>query len=210
MWKKVAVVALVAGALLAGGCSRKPPPPTVNESMTQIIAPQTQTIWDITSDAFNARGDGLLASKISDADWIRLEKAGQQLNDRALVLAQSRRMVVAAPGETVMGSEASGAPSPIGHEWDAASAAIVQSRIDANPALFARHARTLAEAGAAIVKASRTRDIKTLYEVSSEMDEVCDGCHKPFWGTDEPPPFPHADAGRTSAATVHKGDERQD
>jgi len=37
-------------------------------------------------------------------------------------------------------------------------------------------------------KAAKTRDIKTVYRVSSGLDEVCDGCHKPFWGTDDPPP----------------------
>ncbi|HEY5411947.1 MAG TPA: hypothetical protein VIJ94_14590, partial [Caulobacteraceae bacterium] len=160
----------------------------VNESMTQVMSPQTQTIWDISSRAFNDRGDGLVAEKISPADWIRLAKAGRKLRDRARLLAKAPHITVAAPGEIIMGEGAS-------HEgdkrtWDAASAKQVQALIDAHPALFIQHLNTLADAGDAILQAAHRKDIKTVYEVSSQFDETCDGCHQPFWGTDEPPPYP--------------------
>jgi len=190
MSRAIAVAALALAVLLAVGCSPKPPPPTVNASMTQVMAPQTQTIWDITSHAFNARGDGLDAAKISPADWAKLEEAGRQLRDRALLLANAPHVIAAAPGETIMGADAVGAPSKIGNTWDAASARQVQAMIDANPKLFAERARILADAGGTVVKASKTQDVGPLYKVSSGMDEVCDGCHQKFWGTDEPPPYP--------------------
>ncbi len=190
MLKRAGVIALASGVLLLAGCGPKTPAPTVNASMTQIMAPQTQTIWDISSHAFNAKGDGLDPSKISSADWTQLEAAGRALRDRALVLATAKHVTAAAPGEHIMGQEAAGAASKIGHEWDAANAKRVQALIDANPTLFAQRARVLADAGDTIVKAVPTRDVSKLYEVSSNMDEVCDGCHQKFWGTDEPPPFP--------------------
>jgi len=191
MLKTFAVAAVVAGLLLAAGCSRKPPTPTINASMTQVMSTQAQTIWDITSGAFNAKGDGLVASKIAPGDWIALGEAGRKLRDRSLLLAAAPHVVVVGPGETIMGEDASGASGKLGHDWDAASAKLVQARIDANPALFARRMRILAKTGDTVLKASQTHDVGPLYEASAGLDEVCDGCHKPFWGTDDPPPFPH-------------------
>ncbi len=190
MLNRVGVIAVASCVLLLAGCGPKTPTPTVNASMTEVMAPNTQTIWDISSRAFNAKGDGLDPSKISSADWAQLGAAGRALRDRAQVLANASHVTAAAPNEHIMGADAAGAPSKIGHEWDAANAKRVQAMIDANPALFAERARVLAEAGDAIVKAAPTRDVSKLYEVSSGMDEVCDGCHQKFWGTDEPPPFP--------------------
>ena len=190
MLNRIAVTVLASGMLLAAGCSQKAPTPTVNASMTQVIAPQTQTIWDITNRAYNTAGDGLDPSKISPADWDQLEKAAGQLRDRALVLSKAAHITAAGRGETIMGQDASGATGKLGHTWDAASSKRVQAMIDANPALFAERARILAKAGDTIVRASQTKDVRSVYKVASGLDEDCDGCHKPFWGTDEPPPFP--------------------
>ena len=190
MLNRVGVAVLAMTTLLAAGCSPKGPTPTINASMTQVIAPQTQTIWDITNRAINAKGDGLEASKISDADWVKLEKAALKLGARAHVLADAAHVTSAAPGETIMGQDAVGAPSPIGHTWDAADAKRVQAFIDAKPALFAKRAGILAQSADTIVWAARAKDSKALYREASGMDEVCDGCHQPFWGTDENPPFP--------------------
>jgi hypothetical protein len=199
MFKDNAPIFMIAGLLLLSGCDRNdgaaeaaaiPSTPTINDSMTKVMSVQGQTIWDISSNAFNARGDGLVRSKVSAKDWIRVAEAGRQLGDRASVLAEARQITVSGPGEAIMGADAASQKGAIGHAWDAASAGQIQARIDANRPLFAQRARVLAQAGNDLVKASRTKDIKTLYRVSSGMDDVCDGCHKPFWGTDEPPPFP--------------------
>jgi hypothetical protein len=191
MLKQIGVAALATGLLLAAGCSPKPKGPTVNESMTKVVAPQMQTIWDITNAALNAKGDGIDPARISDADWAKLAAAGQLLQDRALLLASLKHVVAAGPGETIMGEDASGAPSKQGHAWDAATSKQVQAFIDGNPTLFAQRARILADNAAIVVKSAKARDVKPLYEVSAGMDEVCDGCHEKFWGTDEPPPFPN-------------------
>ena len=184
------VAALASIALLAAGCGPKPPTPTVNASMTQVIAPQTQTIWDITNRAINAKGDGLDGSKISSTEWVKVEKAALRLSRRAHVLAESRGIVAAGDDEIIMGGDAAGAPSGIGHTWDAASAKQVQAFIDAKPALFAERARILARSADTMVWAARTKDARALHRETSGMDEVCDGCHVTFWGTDENPPFP--------------------
>ncbi len=190
MLKRAGAIALALGVVLLSACGPKAPTPTVHESMTDVMSPQAQIIWDTTSRAFNDKGDGLEASKISETDWTALAKAGQLLRDRAQVLAKARHVVAAAPGMAIMGEQAAGAPSTLGHAWDAASGKKVQAMIDTNPALFAQHARDLAQAGDTLVKAAGAKDIHALYDMSSGLDEVCDGCHVKFWGTDEPPPFP--------------------
>jgi hypothetical protein len=166
------------------------PTPTINASMTKVMSIQAQTIWDITSKAFNARGDGLDGSKVSAADWTALAEAGRLMKERAAELATNPHIAVAAPGETIMGADYVGRPAAIGHTWDAASVAQIQTRIAANRDLFVQRAQNLARSGEDLEKASKTKDVKTLYRVSSGLDEDCDSCHKPFWGTDEPPPFP--------------------
>jgi hypothetical protein len=185
---RAALSALASGALLLAACSPKPAP-TANESMSQVMQPEAQTIWDITSRAFNEKGDGLVPSKISTADWIKLARSGRRLRDRARVLAAAQHVVVATDQERIMGQSAS--HQGVRRTWDAASPEQIQALIDAHPELFARRAQILAEAGDTVLNAANAKDAARLYAVSSNLDEVCDGCHERFWGTDDPPPFPH-------------------
>lgn len=181
---------LAAAVGLLAGCGARPTAPTINESMTQIMEPKAEIAWGIASKAYNAVGDGLDPAKLSGADWAAVGRAGQLIQDRALILADADPVVVAGPNEPIMGSQASGVKGNIGPQWEAADAGTIQARIDANPELFRRHARELAKAGGEFVRAAAGKDVALLYTVSSRLDEVCDGCHEPFWGTDEPPPFP--------------------
>lgn len=187
MFKRLAVLAMVSGALLlAAGCAREKAP-TVNDSMTKIMQPEAQTIWDISSRAFNARGDGLDPALFKPADWVKLAKAGRKLRDRAHILANDPNVQVTTFGQTMMGENSS--HSGVRGEWDAASPTQVKAYIDANPKLFSEKARVLEKAGADLLEAAHNYDAKGVYAVSSNLDEVCDGCHEKFWGTDEPPPF---------------------
>jgi hypothetical protein len=199
MLKTIGAVVLAAGVLTAAGYgsgiaktaakpARTAPTPTVNNSMTHVMAVEAQTIWDISSKAFNAKGDGLDARKLDANDWKQLGEAGRRLKERATLLATAKRVIVADKDEHIMGEEAS--RGGVKKTWDAANAQQIQALIDAKPKLFAKHAWTLVRTGESLEKAARTRDVKTVYKVSANLDEVCDGCHQPFWGTDEPPPPP--------------------
>jgi len=189
MLKTLRALAPAAGVLtvaaLAGGIATSATMPTVNDSMTHVMSVHAQTIWDISSRAFNDRGDGLVAKKISANDWKQLGEAGRHLKERALLLAKAERVVVAARDEHILGEEAAH-----GGPHDAASVRQIQAMIDRDPKQFIKRAMTLAQAGENLEKAAKTHDVRGLYKVSSNLDEVCDGCHEPFWGTDEPPPVP--------------------
>jgi len=188
MRKRVGTLAVVAVTAAAWAfASQSASPPTINDSMTKVMSTNAQTIWDISSKAFNAKGNGLVASKITAKDWAQLAEAARAMNTRSVYLAKAPRLlVVAAPDETILGEDAS--HGGVKKTWDAASRKQIKALIDANPALFTKRATILANAMADLAKASKTRDVKVLYRVSSNLDEYCDGCHKPFWGTDDPPP----------------------
>jgi hypothetical protein len=199
MLKTIGAAVLAAGVLTAAGQgsgiakTAAPPPkaavtPTVNDSMTHVMAVQAQTIWDLSSKAFNDKGDGLVAKKLTADDWKQLGEAGRLMKERGTLLATAKRVVVAAPNEQILGEEAS--KGGVKKTWDAANRQQIQALIDAKPKLFAQHAWTLVRTGASLEKAAKIHDVKTVYRVSAGLDEVCDGCHKPFWGTDDPPAPP--------------------
>jgi len=198
---KISAGAMAAATMLMlSGCGEKTAStPTINASMTGVMEPTAQAIWDIVSNAYNANGDALMGTRITDADWSKVREASQKLKDRAALLANAEHIIVAASNEPVLGSQAVGMKGAIGPAWDALGAKQVQARIDAQPALFAQKAHALADAADAINRASLTKDPVLLYQATSGLDEVCDGCHEPFWGTDEPPPFPHSSAAQSHA-----------
>jgi hypothetical protein len=177
------------------GCTHKPAVPTINASMTGIMEPSAEKIWNIVSKAYNDIGDGLVPSKIGDADWKVIADESRKMKDRAEILADADHIVVAAANEPILGSQAVGTKGPSGAAWDAVDAKIVQARIDAKPDLFRQKMRDLVTASDAINRSSQTRDVGLLYKIASGMDETCDSCHEPFWGTDEPPAvkLPHGE-----------------
>ncbi len=191
MLKTSAAMMAAATALMLSGCGKQEATPTINASMTGIMEPAAQAIWDIVSSAYNDKGDALVGAKLTDADWTKVRDASQKLKDRALLLANAEHIVVAASNEPILGSQAVGTKGEIGAAWDALSAQQVQARIDADHPMFAKKAQGLADAADAINRAAMSKDVILLYKATSGLDEVCDGCHEPFWGTDEPPPFPH-------------------
>jgi len=176
--------------LLVGGCQKKEAAHTINDTMAQVMEPSAELIWDLMSKAYNDKGDALDAAKLTEADWAKIAEASAKMQARAQELFDAEHHVVTAEGVPILGSQAVGQPSPPGADWAAVSAKTVQERIDAKPALFKEKAKVLLDAANDLNRAARGKDIVLLYRTGSELDEVCDGCHEPFWGTDVPPPFP--------------------
>jgi cytochrome c556 len=160
----------LAGLLLAAGCSPQKPAPSVHDSMSQVVAPQAQVIWDITNRAMNEQGNPD-PSKMTDKDWTQIAGAGEQLKDRAQTLAGAKKLTVAVQGVKIQDET-----SPEGH-----SAAQVQGYIDANPKAFADHAKVLAQTGEALAAAAKAKDMAKVAEVSNSLDQVCETCHLQFW-----------------------------
>ena len=190
MSKATTGIIILAAATALYGCTRKEETPTINAMMTGVMEPKMEKIWGVASKAYNDVGDGLVAAKISDADWKDVGENSRLIKERAEIMASAQHIVVASANEPIMGSQAVGTKSTSGPAWDPVNAATVQARIDAKPDLFRQKAKVLVDAADAILRASQTKDVALFYKAASGMDEVCDGCHEPFWGTDEAPPFP--------------------
>lgn len=177
MTKIVGATLFASCLLLLAACGPKTPPPTIHTSMTDVVAPQAQVIWDITNRSYNTAGDGFDPAKISAADWAKLRVAGRRLKERGNILAKVHDIRAADPGAPIMGSGEAGAPT----------VQQIQAFIDADRAGLAEHARDLAQAGATVEKAAKHKDLAPLYKVASGLDDVCDGCHEKYWGSDMPP-----------------------
>jgi cytochrome c556 len=192
MVKVSTAIMVVATALALYGCSQKTEQaaPSINASMKEIMEPDAEKIWNIASGAYNAVGDGLEADKISDANWKIIADASRRMKERADFLATAPKIVVAYPNEPILGSQAVGTKSKDGAAWDAVGPDTVQGRVNAKLDDFHAKARKLYEDADAMNRASQTKDVALLYKIASGLDETCDSCHEPFWGTDEPPPIP--------------------
>jgi hypothetical protein len=175
MFKRTALALAAAGALLAG-CGPKAPSPTIHQSMTEVIVPQAQTIWDITNAAYNDAGSALDPAKISDADWTKIEQAAGNIRQRALLMSKEKKLVVAAPGVVIEGGDDPAEPH----------AAQVQAHVDANPKLFRERAKILAEAAEKAETAAHNHQVGPVFDVASNLDGVCDGCHARFWDPESP------------------------
>lgn len=179
--------------LVLTGCqqAQKKAAHTINETMALVMEPNAEAIWGMMSKAYNDKGDALDSAKLSDDDWKKIGDSSTLMNERAQELIDHAKDVeVTANGVPIMGQQAVGQVGPAGKEWDAVNAKTIEGRIRANPDQFVTKARVLLDATTKLKQAAASKNIAVLYAVGSEMDEVCDGCHEPFWGTDEPPPFP--------------------
>ncbi len=186
-------IALAAVLLVLSGCQKKADAAhTIHDSMAEVMEPSAEAIWDTMSKGYNDKGDALDPAKFSEGDWKAMVEASAKMLARAQELANSERHVVAAAGVQIMGAQAAGQVGPSGADWDAVDAKTVQARVDANPPLFKEKALALVDAASKINRAATSKDTALLYHVASELDEVCDSCHEPFWGTDVPPPVPSA------------------
>lgn len=190
---RATTIILLTAGLLLGGCQKKTEDVavathTINNSMTQVMEPSAEAIWDTMSKAYNDKGDALDPSKLSEADWKAIADASAAMKARAAEIANAESHIVAAKNEPILGSQAVGTASPPGPEWAAVGPEHVQKLIEAKPALFKQKALALVDSMDKINRAAGSKDVVTLYKVGSELDEVCDSCHEPFWGTDQPPP----------------------
>lgn len=160
-----------AGLLFASAyAASQAPAPTVYEAMKDVIAPQTQVVWDVSNDLMDDDGNPV-ASRLSDAQWEQIAAASQRIRDMSLALAMADPVRAAAPGVKIDGE---GNP-------EGSTAAQVQGFIDADRATFAEDAKALAASAEALVTAARAKDAARASDVAGTLDQVCEACHQKFW-----------------------------
>jgi cytochrome c556 len=169
---KSALFLLGSGLLIA---SDPAPAPNLHELMKNVVALQTQVIWDVGNNAQDDNGNPD-ATKLKAADWAKVATAAGKVKDAAQKLATAPKVMAAAPGQKIDGE--GGTPGAFG-------AKEVQKAIDANPAVFKGFATQLVGSMDELLAAAKAKDAKKLFDVSGRLDQECEGCHMKYWYPDE-------------------------
>jgi len=145
-------------------------PADVHALMKDVVAPQTQVIWDISNEAQDDQGNPD-ASKMTAAGWNKIIAAAEKVKQASQTLAKADHAIAAAPGVKIEGDGNEGV----------AGAKQVQAAIDKDPAEFRTRATALATSMDQIVAAAKAKSAAKVFEVSGVLDQVCEDCHQKFW-----------------------------
>jgi cytochrome c556 len=164
--------ALAVAALAAAACEvhSATAPRDLHDLMKNVVAVQTQVIWDVGNRAQDDQGNPD-ASKLAADDWTQLTDAAGKVRQVAQTLTHSEHILAAAPGVKIDGE---GNP-------DAPGAKQVQAALDANPKEFQALSQALATSMDQVVAAAKAKDAAKLFDVSGALDQVCEDCHVKFW-----------------------------
>jgi uncharacterized protein YPO0396 len=172
---KSSVFLLGCGLMVAGVyAADTAPAPNLHQLMKNVVAVQTQVIWDVTNNAQDDKGDPD-PTKLKAADWSKLADAAGQVKSAAQKLASAPHVMAAAAGEKIDGEGAKEAPS----------AKSVQKGIDANPKALQAFAQQLVGSMDEIIAGAKTKNAKKVFDVAGRLDQECEGCHMQFWYPDE-------------------------
>lgn len=179
-------------AVLAAGCSQKPPAPaeaaqvgpvaaaSIQEIMKAIVEPASNGVWKTPASISDPAAKATAAQK--EADWLAVRHAAVALSESANLLVLPGRQTVATGGKIQDEGLAGNLPS-----------AEIQKRIAADPARFGRHAKALQDATLETLAAIDARNIDALIDKGGKIDEACEACHKEYW-------YPPAASGAAAAA----------
>ena len=166
------------GLMVAGAQAADPAPaaapPNLHNLMKNVVAVQTQVVWDVTNAAQNDSGDPD-PTKMKAADWAKLAAAAGKVKDALQSLAKADKVMAAAPGQKISGEGGAGA----------FGAKEVQKAIDANPKAFKAFAIALSGSMDQLATGAKTKDAKTTFDVAGRLDQECEGCHVQFWYPNE-------------------------
>ena len=145
--------------------------PNLHDLMKKIVAVQAQVIWDVGNTAQDDKGNPD-ASKLKPADWAKIVTAGTQVKTVAQTLAKADHVLAAAPGQKIDGD---------GSSPDAPTTKQVQGYVDKDPQVFRAFSQALSVSMDQIVAAAQTKNAQKLFDVSGNLDQICEDCHVKFW-----------------------------
>jgi cytochrome c556 len=168
---------LLGGSLLVASAFAADPAPAPNlhELMKNVVAIQTQVIWDVGNNAQDDAGNPD-PKKMKPADWTQVGTAAGKVRDAMQALAKAPHVMAAAPGQKIDGE--GGTPGAFG-------AKDVQKVLDAKPKVFQAFAQQMIKSMDELVAASKAKDARKLFDVSGRLDQECEACHQQFWYPDE-------------------------
>src|ERR1044072_2469284 len=99
--KSSSLFVLAGGLLVANAYAADPAPaPNLHELMKNVVAIQTQVIWDVGNNAQDDSGNPD-ATKLKAADWAKGAGAAGKVKEAAQKLASALKVMSAAPGQKI-------------------------------------------------------------------------------------------------------------
>jgi hypothetical protein len=177
----------VAGALASQHCTSKPaataaatpaapsldssltPTLSVKELMEHVIDPTADWIFDAA--VIDISHQGVVETQpLTDEDWLKVERGGYLLAESTNLLKIPRRMVpVEEEGKPHQPGEPELPPEQI------------QAKIEADRALWYKHADGLKAAALEAVQVAKAHDVEGLFKVGDSVDKACEACHLEYW-----------------------------
>jgi hypothetical protein len=179
---------LVAGAMLVfasavfSQCTRPAPAPaqgeapvpivSVRELMTSLLDPLADNIFDAV--ATDVTEKGLVEHRpTTDEDWAKVMQGAVALAEGTNLLKMHPRL--AAPPDYTFDPKERGPGAP------ELAPAEIQKKIDADPALWNRHADDLRTEAIKVIAIVKARDADKLFAAGSDIDKACETCHLEYW-----------------------------
>jgi hypothetical protein len=181
-----ALLALVACQRAPDPAATPQPVASIQEIMQALVDPAADTLWEAVSSETTAEG-AVDHQPRDDTAWLELRHQAIRLAEGATMLAMPGRVVSRA-----------GEPLEDSHLEGVLVATQVQQRIDADHALFAKHANALQLATLDLLSAIDQRNVDSYSAAGSRIDQACESCHLRYWYPDDkrPPELRRAAADR--------------
>jgi hypothetical protein len=142
---------------------------SIKELMENVVDPIADRVFDAV--AVDVTEKGVVEHRpTTDEDWASVRQGAVTLAESSNLLKMPR--AVAPAGEPARQND------PNGPELAPAE---IQKHIDADRALWNRHADDLRSEGLKILEIVEARDTDKLFQAGSELDAVCENCHLEYW-----------------------------
>jgi hypothetical protein len=142
---------------------------SVKELMESMIDPIADNIFDAV--AVDSTEKGIVEHRpTTDEDWAKVRRGAVTLAEATTLLKIARPI---APPD-----DASHKNDPHGPELPPAE---IQKRIDANRALWNKHADGLRDEALKVIEIVKARDADKLFKAGSDIDVACENCHLEYW-----------------------------
>ena len=165
---------------------------SIQEIMAGMVDPSADAVWEAVGITINAEGEQKRQPH-DDAEW-------QELRLRNLELIESTNLLMLEGRRVVREG---------GHITDEGFQGVLTTR-EAEAKLKKEHAAFVQFAGALravvskMLRAVEARDPEQIFEIGTEMDEVCESCHITFWyPTQQLPSVPKELLGKGTTQSTH-------
>jgi hypothetical protein len=171
------VLLVLAGSLLQGCTPKSTNPQTsaaatpffvktsIREIMDAEVDPAADALWD--SVAFTSTLQGVHEDRPETPEQWQAVRRG------AITLLEATNLLVM-PGRRI-------APAGIALAPGELDPAILQRKLEANPAQFAAYAQVLRGLALQTIDAVDAKDAQKLFELGGAIDTACEACHLVFW-----------------------------